>query len=318
MNCAEQIGAITFKTIDAPFPGATEVLGISGNLVVGYDNNAEGFVYNGTSFTYYRDPLAATTGNFASYGTVAYGVSGNKVVGGYYDTNGIVHGFVFDGSTYKTLDDPSANKTTIFQGTLALGFSGNKIFGQYNNPGGFGAFFYDGTSFSDFTHPAAGFGRTHVTGAFGNEIVGYYSPDGITDHGFLYNGSSFKTLDDPLAVAAPFGMGQTYLTGISGGYIVGYYTTDDGNTRHGLVYNGSTFMTVDDPLANGDTRINGIDGNVIVGTYNRVGDHGFIAQLPEPSTLALSVFAGFGFIWAVVAQKRRASIQRRRLGSIGG
>jgi hypothetical protein len=62
------------------------------------------------------DPLAMG-------GTVASGISGANIVGGYSDSNGI-HGFLYNGSNYTTLDDPLA-----VNGTRALGISGTNIVG---------------------------------------------------------------------------------------------------------------------------------------------------------------------------------------------
>src|SRR5208283_4025992 len=67
-------------------------------------------------------------------------------------------------------------------------------------------------------------------GIDGNNIVGFYrdSSDNNT-HGFLYNGSTYTTIDDPLA-----GPGGTYPYGISGNNIVGSYLDSSGN-YHGFI-----------------------------------------------------------------------------------
>ena len=171
---------------------------------------------------------------------------------------------------------------------LAIPSRWNTIVGTYNKPGGFGSFVYNGSSFSEFSYPGAQL-NTHVQGISGNQIVGYYGNGPY--HGFLYNGSSFVTLDDPLAAAAG-AAGQTFATGVSGRYVVGWYSTDGGNTDHGFVYDGSSFTTLDDPLGLFGTQIMGISGNTIVGTYDYQGSHGFITQIPEPSSLILVAVGG--------------------------
>ena len=73
--------------------------------------------------------------------------------------------------------------------------------------------------------------------------------------------------------------------------MVGSYLNASG--RHGFLYDGSTFTTVDHPLGT-STLVDGIDGNTIVGYY-RDGtglEHGFIAEIPEPSTWTLAAIAG--------------------------
>jgi hypothetical protein len=301
--------ATEFTTIDVPNGGETLVRGISGNLAVGYDDNGEGFVYDlqTKSFSFLHDPQADTSGGFSSYGTQPIGISDNIVVGDYYDPSGIVHGFKFDGSTYTTIDDPSANTTVTYQGTVAVGISGGTIYGQYNVPLGFGNFLLNGSTFSDFTYPDAPTGA-FVTGMSGNMTVGWYEAN-FTIQGFVYNGVSFSTLADPLAAAAPFGQGQTFVTGMSGSYIVGYYSTDAGQTHHGFVYDGSKFTTVDDPLGDDDTRIWGVSGNEIVGTYLHQGYNGFVATIPEPSSVALLLVGGLVMACGAV---RRRSIKRTR------
>ena len=55
------------------------------------------------------------------------GISGGNIVGFYYDSNPTPHGFLYNGSTYTTIDDPLA----VF-GTFASGIDGNNIVGSYN------------------------------------------------------------------------------------------------------------------------------------------------------------------------------------------
>jgi probable HAF family extracellular repeat protein len=92
-------------------------------------------------------------------------------------------------------------------------------------------------------------------------IVGYYQDSAGKTHGFIYQNSTFTTVDDPN------GNNNTYLTAINdSGTIVGYYRdlSDVLHFTHGLVYNGSTFTTLDDGQ---NTELTGINNNgVIVGT----------------------------------------------------
>jgi hypothetical protein len=67
---------------------------------------------------------------------------------------------------------------------------------------------------------------TQTSDIFGGNVVGWYI-NGSGNHGFLYDGSNWTTIDFPLAT-------QTYITGIYGNDIVGYYTNASGD--HGFVY----------------------------------------------------------------------------------
>jgi hypothetical protein len=96
---------------------------------------------------------------------------------------------------------------------------------------------------------------TQLNGIDGNNIVGN---DGSLPGGFLYNGSTFTQIVDPLGVS-----GEPMA--ISGNNIVGWYT-DSGGTGHTYLYNGSTYTTLNPPyVQNPSLQIGsyptGISGN---------------------------------------------------------
>ena len=175
----------------------------------------------------------------------------------YTDSSSLYHGFLFNGSTYTTLDHPLGPGRTFL-----LGISGSNIIGHYfdGSPGDGHdhAFLYNGSNFIPLEDPL-GIGDTSVSGISGNNIVGTYGGRTGISHGFLYNGSTYTTVDDPL------GLGGTAPAGISGSNIVGYYQESSGFV-HGFLYNGSSYTTFDfSPTT--ETIPNGIDGNKIVGVY---------------------------------------------------
>ena len=99
-------------------------------------------------------------------------------------------------------------------------------------------------------------------------VVGSYS-NSSGQHGFLYSGGSYLTLNDPLATNG------TNANGINAaGQIVGAYI--DASGTHGFVDDGGIYKTLDVPGAT-STVANGInDLGQIVGTYsNATGSHGF-------------------------------------------
>ena len=240
----------TFTQITYPLAVASEPMAISGGTIVGNEGNystGSNYIYNGSTYTIFTTP-------FDAYGSTVFGISGDRIVGGYWDepwnAGGECHGFYFDGSTFTSLTDPLAgsNHKYTIQGTAAYGISGNSIVGDYIDA---------------------------------NDVY----------HGFIYNieTQAFTTLDDPSA-AGSFG---TVATGISGNNIVGIYYVSlggDESAMHGFLYDGSAWTTIDDPNAVGATYVTGISGNTIVGYYWNANDNneGFIATIvPEPSILAL-------------------------------
>ncbi len=115
-------------------------------------------------------------------------------------------------------------------------------------------------------------GSPEYTGIDGNNVVGQFQ-DASGDHSFLYNGSGYVTLDDPLASK---GLG-TLARGISRQNIVGNYW-DASNRSHGFLFDGSSYHTIDYPGA-GFTDLTAIWGNKMVGFYADslgVVDHSFI------------------------------------------
>ncbi len=280
------------------------------------------------TFTTLNDPLGVD-------GTIATGIDGNNIVGGYRDATGTMHGFLYNGSTYTTLDAPSSTFFgTDVEGIWAIISSGRS---------GAGSFLYNGSTYTTLSDPL-GPNNTDARGIDGNNIVGYYYDAGLVSHGFLYNGSTWTTIDDPLSTQGtfligisgsnilgetasrtfiyngstfttlpgdPLGVNGTRIAGIGGNNIVGYYL-DAADNPHGYLYNGSTYTTIDDPLAPESgalgTYLDGISGTTVVGWYkdSSGNEHGFVATIPEASSLTLLGSALLGLAGAVYLRRRRA------------
>lgn len=250
-------------------------------------------------------------------GTTPYAIDGNRVVGSYLDPAGLIHGFLYDGTTWNTLDHPAAAR-----GTTAYGISGNLISGTYVTASSQTlGFLYDGNDWLTLQHPpiispngntfargvsdgsvvgyhiegpiatgfrytggsftdlvAPGSVGTFATDVDGSRVVGYYDTVAAT-HGFLLDATNWVTVDHPLG-----GVLGTFLNGVSGQNVVGnYVTVVDGS--HGFLFDGTGFTAIDYPGGR-ETSANGIDGLRVVGSYvNATGTHGFIATIPEPACL---------------------------------
>ena len=110
--------------------------------------------------------------------TQAWGISGNNVVGQYWDSNSNnAHGFLYNGTTWTSLDYPGASDTWV------SGISGNNIVGQHSDSSSSHGFLYDGATWTSLDYPGVS-GDTRATGISGNNIVGnHYGVSGY--HGFL-------------------------------------------------------------------------------------------------------------------------------------
>lgn len=219
-----------------------------------------------------------------SINTVAYGIDGTNIVGQYEDISNNAHGFLFDGSTYTALNNPTApNKT------YARAISGGNIVGHYTDGSGLNhGFLYDGSTWTTLNAPSVGYvfggAGTRAFGVDGNTVVGDYTDAGGRYHGFIYDtvGSTWTTFDDPLT--ASLFQGGTAAQGIDGSNIVGFYHDGSWNA-HAYHYDGSTFATIDDPLSPNYNLANDASGGLIVGTYSTGISHGFVYNGSSWSTL---------------------------------
>ena len=125
--------------------------------------------------------------------------------------------------------------------------------------------------------------------------------NGGSQYGFIDNGATFITLDDPFAQPIGIGGSVTQAMAVSGQLVVGYYDDSSPNS-HGFLYDGSAYQTLDDPLGM-NTILTGVDGTTIVGYYSSpaVGFNGFIATpVPEPASTTLL------FVGAAALLRRRS------------
>jgi hypothetical protein len=191
-----------------------------------------------------------------------------KIVGGYggdvLDTSN--HGFLLQGSTFKTIDYPLAT------GTELTGINDLKVIvGYYNDSGGNRhGFELSGSTYTSIDVPGAA--KPYGTIVWdinksGESVGGYW--DGTRAHGFLLSGGVYTTLDPPGSIS-------TTAVGINNfGQIVGWYA-DASDIWHGFVLSSGTFTTVDYP-SKLNTFLFGINDNgQIVGAYDMQG--GFIYQ----------------------------------------
>jgi hypothetical protein len=220
----------------------------------------------------------------------AYGISGSEVSGYYTDASGNTQGYIYNGSSYTTIDNSSA-----VNGTFLRGISGNLVAGYYTNNNGIyladHGFIYNTTT-SNYTplndplssiNPQPGGSASYPTGIDGNNAVGYFIDNNGVDHGFLYNISNNSYIGMHIDPAAP---GGVVPYGISGTNVVGY-DSDANGAYNAFLYSTltDTYSAINDPLANdnpnGGTTALGIDGNYIVGSYQSAAgkNNGFVYDI---------------------------------------
>jgi len=272
---------------------------------------------DGTTYQYATlDDPSAPVGS-----TLAYGISGNTIVGTYYDSKGYAHGFSETAGVYTTLNVPGAVHT------MAQGISGDTVVGYFwdgtrdhgfSEIGGVyttldaplstsdtyangisgsticGGFFQEGTGTNGFSetggvyttvkYPSASY--TVANGIAGNTIVGCFDVNGIP-HGFVQTAGTYTTLDDPSAQ-----VGTTNPSCVSGSTVFGYFA-DATNHFHGFSEAAGVYTTVDLSHAT-NTYIMGVSNSTIVGYFsNSTGIHGFLAT-PIERTVWLTAGTGTG------------------------
>jgi hypothetical protein len=260
---------LTFTTLDIPGGGDTYLRAVSGGRILGAkdgmpDHLWHSFVYDGGQWLPVQAPGATETD--------AHGIDGNRIVGDYTDASG-THHFLFDGSTWQTLNVPGTPR----------GIDGNLIVGD-------GGYVYN-LATSSMTWLVTPGPSPMAADVSGNRIVGTFEGN-ATINGFLYTGTAWKVLP------GIYDYMRRYASGVSGSRVVGY-DTYYGESPGAWVYDGQAYSTLKPPgVVSYSIYAHGIDANTVVGYYtssDRGSDyhmHGFVATLtPEPATAVLCLVA---------------------------
>jgi uncharacterized membrane protein len=296
----------TYLSIDVPFSGAseTEIFDISNNgAAVGsyLDDTGKrrGFLLENGAFSSIDAPNASATRVF--------GINNLGQSVGYYQTAaepGVQHGFLrnADGS-FNTIDFPGQTFNYAF---------------RINHAEQIGGYFFEfpgGDIFiTTFRREADGTFDTRLVSADGQGTVmrglndaggqtGWWlKPDGGIQ-GVIHSGDSFTTQFD--VPGAAFTLPNDIN---NAGLVAGFAARDDFEGRGFLRNSDGTFEFLALPGAE-STEILGInDRGQLVGAYEDADGvlHGFIAQIPEPNSLALGLLGGAMF----VARRKRIFNQK--------
>jgi len=201
-----------------------------------------------------------------------YGINDTGAVAGIYtNASSVTLGYIDNGGTYTTIDDPGSKYTRA----IGINNSGT-IAGYYEDSSNvIHGFVYNGSSFTEINDPNAT-GTTYVWGINASgTLVGTWTASGSSaQNGFIESNGTFTTVNDPNATG-----GGTFARGINNsGEITGYYENASSDYV-GFIDNGGTFTTLSDPNADGFTYAEGIDAaGEVVGFYEDASSvyHGFL------------------------------------------
>jgi hypothetical protein len=258
--------SFTFGLIDFPrSPDSTaqglnsrgDVVGLYGPNLPAYEGREQSYVLEGNTFEELVYPGAPYT--------IGLGINkSRKIVGGYYGSDGNLHGFLRKGKDYTTIDYPGSDNTyatSINDAGVIIGIhyqnTENTIHGFVLKKGVYTTF--DPPN-STYTEPL-GMNSAGV-------IVGGYEDQNFVNHGFIYQQGTFTTVDYP-------GASNTDLTGINDqGQMVGGYGddviigTEGWPTPNPFYFDGSTFTPFQLPVDDAQvTWTNTLIGNEFVGMY---------------------------------------------------
>jgi hypothetical protein len=210
----------TFTTISVPGSARTNLTGINdrGDIVGQSTDPFSGFLYRDGAFTRIRYPNVRGINNKGDIigGFVAFDDFGNATG---------LHGFIFDGKKYQTLDYPGST------GTWLTGINDNgQVVGQYTVGESIYSFLWDHDTYIPLAIPGKN-GRVSGINNRG-EIIGTYdgycaSQDVIGGLSFVYDHGSYTCFVVPDAISTQPGgrFAATVATGINDrGEIVGYWT----------------------------------------------------------------------------------------------
>jgi subtilase-type serine protease len=235
-------------------------------------------------------PLAYTTLNFGTSGTLLTGIRGNNIVGFYKipgtgDNGGLLYNIStgiwtpFPAATANGVNFPGAIDSSPYGPSFGSQFGILRAVGSYqtqsSSPYSLG-YLYDGAAgpngnLTTLVYPSTVRAQTLFTIAhstFGNQVVGNYDTGLATGNAFIYTISTgaYRTNNFPGAVS-------TTAYGVWGNLIAGGYTPPGVGFERGYIYNQDTgsWTTYNHPGAV-FTHFEGITGAGRGGEYNLVAD----------------------------------------------
>ena len=253
-------GAVSTTLNGGPNPQGTSVGSwFDGTNTHGYTLTAKGV------FTSFDPPGSiSTTPDFIS----PQGV----IVGGFNDASNVSHGFILNGSTFTTIDNPFGQPGTVLTGLNPSGeMSGFSCAVASCANGTFHSFTVSKKGvFASFDPPGA-ISSTASTVNPSGAVVGAYTDSGGVTHGYLLDHGTYTTIDFPGAIFTFIGANNPE------GDIVGIYD-DAADVGHSFLLSHGVFTSFDPPGAIFSDAAGINPGGIIVGIYvdSAFVEHGYI------------------------------------------
>jgi hypothetical protein len=314
LDRAAQAESLNFQTLNNPGdPFFNQLLGINNaGTIAGYFGDGSIQVNQGFTLV---PPSSFTNENFpGSVQTQVVGINNTgtpaTTVGFYIDGNGNNFGFVDQGGTFTSVNDPLTGTSGGITTNQLLGVNDNGVAAGFyvDSSGDDHGYLYNlgSTAFTPVVLPST-FGAVSTTATGVNNagvIAGFFTDGAGNTHGFIDIGGTFTQLDDPSLNAA-----NTMILGLNNeGQFVGSYVDGNGETQ-GFVYSigSNSWQTISDPNSSPTasfnvtgTTVNGInDLGDLVGFYSDGivdgvdGVNGFLATpTPEPASFFPILLAG--------------------------
>jgi probable HAF family extracellular repeat protein len=211
------------------------IVGVAGN-----QGPSQGFVYRDGIYTLFNDPSAGTGANQYTDPTAINDLG--DITGIYFGGDGIGHAFLYSGSTFETLSNPSGysafQPNGINNAGVIVGVAGNQAPSQ--------GFIYSNGVYTAFNDPSAGSkpGQYTLPTAVNDsgDITGIYTDDNGVAHAFIYSGGVFTTLPNPpgFDVFQPKGISDS-------GLIVG--VAGNQGPSQGFIYSDGVYTPYNDPAS---------------------------------------------------------------------
>jgi len=268
--CSAATRKIMFPGASQTFAGAVDGRYICGHYVIGTQTVTHGFLFDGRHFRTIDPPSS----NFSIPSGVLSRNHHVIVVGSFNDKNtDHFHGFIWKDGKYTIYDYPGAALTNL----NSIDNSG-RVVGSHVGPTS-ADIFERRISFPTIIRIIAfpGAAQTFAGGVDGKFVSGTYFRDDQVDHGFVFDGKDYTTIDPP---GSHFTLVNGVLSFRSHIVLVGSFAKDLFSPLHGFVYLDGAFFRYDFPGAI-RTTLDGIDhSGHIVGSQS--GPAGTTAFELEP------------------------------------